>query len=66
VQGLTVGTAAGFKADEILKSCFTIKTKGYAGVLHVDKVKQKKLNVLMLNWVIVASELLISFLKERV
>lgn len=49
LQGLTVGTGAGFKAEEILRSNSKIKTKAYDGNLPFDDVKQKRLDAMMLD-----------------
>lgn len=54
MKGLTVGTGAGFKAEEILKSDSKIKTKAYEGNLPFDDVKQKKLDAMMVDLPIVA------------
>ena len=54
LQGLNVGTGAGFKAEEILKSNSKINTKTYDGNLPFDDVKQKRLDAMMLDLPIVA------------
>lgn len=49
VQGLSVGTGAGFKAEEILRSNTKINTKAYDGNLPFDDVKQKRLDAMMVD-----------------
>lgn len=54
LKGLNVGTGAGFKAEEILKSDSKINTKAYDGNLPFDVVKQKRLDAIMVDLPIVA------------
>lgn len=49
LQGLTVGTGAGYKAEQILKSDSKINSKAYQGNLPFDDVKQKKLDAVMVD-----------------
>ena len=49
LEGLTVGTGLGFKAEDILKSNSKINTKAYDGNFPYDDVKQNNLDAMMIH-----------------
>ncbi|WP_239651711.1 ABC transporter substrate-binding protein [Neosynechococcus sphagnicola] len=54
LDGFTVGTGLGFKAEEILRSSPQITTKVYEGNLPFDDLKQKKLDAILIDLPIAA------------
>lgn len=54
LAGMTVGTGAGYKAEELLKADTAIKTRPYDGNIPFDEVALKRLDAMMVDYPIVA------------
>lgn len=54
LAGMTVGTGAGYKAEELLKADKGLKTRPYEGNIPFDELALKRLDAMMVDYPIVA------------